>query len=235
MLRRLAVAGGGCLVLLLLLRPAPRRAQSSPAPLTAASALPAVLGRARLPERPADASAAPPQLQPQDPSPAGARDGYTFWSTDYHIAPVADMADVFASLCATGGGCMRIEEHSFSGACGRTFGGRRPSCAQGLRVLDKGNAFDLCPRPHALRRRFFDAYCGPRSALQHVDAFVCNHPPALCELYMPFNKSLLVFATVNLEFSRENPERWAEWLQALRHIARDRWETGGRRERGVLL
>ena len=37
---------------------------------------------------------------------------------------------------------------------------------------------------------------GPGSALQHVDAFVCNHPPALCELYMPFNKSILVIASV---------------------------------------
>jgi len=151
------------------------------------------------------------------------RGGYTFWSTDYHIAPVADIADVFSSLCETNGVCMKVEEHSFSGACGRTFGGREPTCAHGLEVINRENAFDLCPQPHALRRRFFDAYKGPNSPLQHVDAFVCNHPPAMCELYMPFNKSIMVFATVNLEFSRENPERWAEWLRSLRAIAADRY------------
>ena len=54
----------------------------------------------------------------------GERGGYTFFSTDYHIAPIADLADVFASLCDEAGLCMRVEEHSFSGACGRAFGGR---------------------------------------------------------------------------------------------------------------
>ena len=91
---------------------------------------------------------------------------------------------------------MHVEEHSFSGACGKKFGGRKPTCARGLKVVTAANAFDLCPRPHALRRSFFNAYKGPSSALQHVDAFVCNHPPALCELYMPFNKSILVIASV---------------------------------------
>ena len=62
----------------------------------------------------------------------------------------------------------------------------------------QGNAFDACAHggPHAFRRAFFNAYKGPHSALQNVDAFVCNHPPALCELYMPFNKSIVVIASV---------------------------------------
>ena len=150
-----------------------------------------------------------------------AQGGYAFWSTDFHIAPIADMLDVFDSLCTTSGLCMKIIEHSFSGACAKTFGGRRNTCAHGLRAISRENAFDLCPRPHALRRAFFQAYAGPSSPLQSVDAFVCNHPPALCELYMPFNKSLLVFASVNLELSRENPVRWAAWLASLRRIAAD--------------
>tara|TARA_B110001452_G_scaffold78343_2_gene63880 strand:+ start:308 stop:1945 length:1638 start_codon:yes stop_codon:yes gene_type:complete len=153
---------------------------------------------------------------------AAERGGYTFFSTDYHIAPIADVADVFDSLCRESQLCMNVEEQSFSGACGKTFGGRKPTCARGLKVINQGNGFDLCPRPHALRRAFFNAYKGPMSPLQHVDAFVCNHPPALCELYMPFNKSLLVIASVNLEFSRENPTRWSAWLASLRRIARDK-------------
>ena len=160
-------------------------------------------------------------LLPSPPPPAAVagieRGGYTFFSTDYHIAPIADIADIFDSLCQEGL-CMRVEEHSLSGACGKTFGGRKPTCAKGLKVITSANAFDLCPQPHALRRSFFNAYRGPSSALQHVDAFVCNHPPALCELYMPFNKSILVIASVNLEFSRENPQRWKAWLLSLRRV-----------------
>jgi hypothetical protein len=158
-------------------------------------------------------------------APVRERGGYTFWSTDYHIAPIADIADVFRSLCDTAGLCMKVEEHSFSGACASNFGGRRSTCAKGLRVISKVNGFELCPRPIALRRAFYEAYRGPNSPLQHVDAFVCNHPPALCELYMPFNKSILIVASVNLEFARENPTRWRQWLDSLRRIgARPRVE-----------
>ncbi len=32
----------------------------------------------------------------------------------------------------------------------------------------------------------------------------CTVPPALCELYMPFNKSMLVVVPVPFEFTREN-------------------------------
>ena len=59
------------------------------------------------------------------------RGGYTFWSTDFHIAPIADVRDVFRSLCDAHGLCHTVEEHSFSGACAKTFGGRASSCAPG--------------------------------------------------------------------------------------------------------
>eukprot|EP00965_Chrysotila_dentata_P056133 1860433-Pleurochrysis_carterae.AAC.6 len=74
------------------------------------------------------------------------RGGYTFWSTDFHIAPVGDMAEVFRSLCQDFGLCMKLVENSFSGACASTFGGRKSSCAHDLHVLNQANAFDLCPR-----------------------------------------------------------------------------------------
>uniref|UniRef100_A0A7S0J696 Uncharacterized protein n=1 Tax=Calcidiscus leptoporus TaxID=127549 RepID=A0A7S0J696_9EUKA len=36
---------------------------------------------------------------------------------------------------------------------------------------------------------------------------------------MPFNKSMLVIASVNLELARENAQRWSEWISSLRAIA----------------
>jgi hypothetical protein len=44
----------------------------------------------------------------------------------------------------------------------------------------------------------------------------------MCELFLPFNKSLIVLVTTNLELARENPERWAAWLQTLRRLSADR-------------
>ena len=185
------------LLLLIMLLPRPKLSLTlhhtvAPAGISAARAEP----QPPMQELPPGLAAA--LLSPPPPAVAGVeRGGYTFFSTDFHIAPIADITDVFDSLCREGL-CMHVEEHSFSGACGKKFGGRKPTCARGLKVITAVNAFDLCPRPHALRRSFFHAYRGPSSALQHVDAFVCNHPPALCELYMPFNKSILVIASVDL-------------------------------------
>lgn len=42
---------------------------------------------------------------PPPPATTGVeRGGYTFFSTDYHIAPIADITDVFDSLCREAGG-----------------------------------------------------------------------------------------------------------------------------------
>ena len=68
-------------------------------------------------------------------------------------------------------------------------------------------------------------YRGPRSPLQHVDAFVCNHPPALCELYMPFNKSLLVLAFHRFSFAVDHRVRRDDAL--LRRVRLDDLELDG--------
>ena len=47
--------------------------------------------------------------------------------------------------------------------------------------------------------------------LGRADAVVCAHPPALCEAWLPFNKSILLVVTTNLELARENPQRWKAW------------------------
>ena len=53
----------------------------------------------------------------------------------------------------TQGLCMHVEEHSFSGACGKKFGGRKPTCARGLKVrhlrpsLSLSLSLSLSPSP----------------------------------------------------------------------------------------
>lgn len=48
--------------------------------------------------------------------------------------------------------------------------------------------------PNKLRREFYDAYANdPEMAT--VDAFLCNHACGMCELFMPFDKPLIVIAS----------------------------------------
>jgi len=49
--------------------------------------------------------------------------------------------------------------------------------------------------------RFFDAYKRDPE-FWRVDLFICSHPAANCELFLPFNRSILVHATTRLEFGR---------------------------------
>lgn len=65
-----------------------------------------------------------------------------------------------------------------------------------------------------MRRAAFEAL---RSSpmLKEVDGVVCSHPAALCEVWLPFNKSILLIVTANLELARENHQRWQEWLETI--------------------
>eukprot|EP00965_Chrysotila_dentata_P212232 6186899-Pleurochrysis_carterae.AAC.2 len=35
------------------------------------------------------------------------------------------------------------------------------------------------------------------------------------QVWLPFNKSLLLIVTANLELARENPTRWSDWLRTI--------------------
>jgi hypothetical protein len=54
-----------------------------------------------------------------------------------------------------------------------------------------------------------------------VDAFICFHPASMCELYMPFNRSIIVIASTRYELSRFEPEEWEKWNENLIKISRD--------------
>jgi hypothetical protein len=135
----------------------------------------------------------------------GPRRRYRWLSVDYHIATAQDVGHTLTELGQT------FVEKSLSGACGR-----RQTCAQAreLAPLTKDSAFTLCPQPHALRRAAFEALRGSEMMLS-TDSVVCSHPAALCEVWLPFNKSILLIVTANLELARENPTRWREWLQTI--------------------
>lgn len=133
--------------------------------------------------------------------------GYTFWSSDFHISPVADLKDLFQPMG------MRIIDESLSGHCHL-----KKTCSRNLKVITKQNGITLGQCPNQLRRKFFAAYVDdPR--MKSVDAFLCHHAAGLCEAFMPFNKSLLVIASTRYEIGRHDPRRWRTWNANLKAIA----------------
>ena len=123
------------------------------------------------------------------------------------------------------GNCMY-----FSDSTGET------SCAEqrNLKVLKNvdWNGFSLDPCPNSLRSKFYEAY-KLDDEFRDVDVIMCSHPAANCELYMPFNKSVIVYATTRLEFGRfdehvswrkpyinsHSKQRWFDWVQNLKVLA----------------
>ena len=133
--------------------------------------------------------------------------GYTFWSSDFHISPIADLKDLFAPMG------MRIIDESLSGHCHL-----KKTCSRNLKVITKQNGITLGQCPNQLRRKFFEAYVND-ARMRSVDAFLCHHAAGLCEAFMPFNKSLVVVASTRYEIGRHDPRRWKAWNANLKAIA----------------
>ena len=60
---------------------------------------------------------------------------------------------------------------------------------------------DLGGDPEALIASFQNEYRDDEE-MRSVDAFVCSHPAAMCEVFEGFNRSLLVYATTRYEMAR---------------------------------
>ena len=129
------------------------------------------------------------------------------WSNDYHISPIHDLKHLLKPL-----GVSFIDK-SLSGHCHvtKTCEGKKS-----LKVISRGNAMNLDP---SLIRKFYEAYKNDVE-LQSVDAFVCFHPASMCELFMPFNKSLIVIASTRYELGRFGVDRWKRWNNNLVQIAK---------------
>jgi len=129
------------------------------------------------------------------------------WSNDYHISPINDLKYLLKPL-----GVSFIDK-SLSGHCQitNTCDGKKS-----LKVINRDNAMNLDP---SLIPKFYSAYEND-AELQSVDAFVCFHPSSMCELFMPFNKTLIVIASTRYELGRFGADRWTRWNDNLVKIAK---------------
>ena len=105
------------------------------------------------------------------------------WSSDFHISPIADIKHLLADYE------VKIIDKSLSGHCHLTN-----TCERDLRIITKLNGIHLRPCANTLRRNFYDSYKNDPVMLS-VDAFICTHAASLCEIFMPFQKPMIVIAS----------------------------------------
>ncbi|CAF4419473.1 unnamed protein product [Rotaria sp. Silwood2] len=130
----------------------------------------------------------------------------TVWTNDYHISPIQDIKHQLASLS------IRFIDKSLSGHCGLT-----KTCATNLKVLNVDNGMSTDSKLH---KQFYEAYKND-SEMNQVNVFMCFHPVAMCEIFMPFNRTLIVIASTRYELVRFSKEYWTKLNKNLQIIASD--------------
>ena len=152
------------------------------------------------------------------------------WSVDFHSGPSHCNQAVFKAA----GGVIHCETDY--GLCSR-----HGMCPRRLRMLRLDNNLGFALKSSAIGNpdSFIDRFhtlFQSSPEFQRVDAFICSHPVANCELFLPFKKPLIIYATTRLEFGRhdkfidwrlsdwtqeEGFMRWNRWLRTLRNLAAD--------------
>mmetsp|Transcript_7455 Transcript_7455/g.28034 ORF Transcript_7455/g.28034 Transcript_7455/m.28034 type:complete len:1188 (-) Transcript_7455:433-3996(-) len=161
------------------------------------------------------------------------RERRSLWVTDFHASPSMCNSQIFSLLNAD------VNAKIDFGNCEYFRGENGESvCASDndLKVLafDNWNGFGLHPCPSVTREAFFLAYRDDPE-FSKASAVICSHPVANCELYMPFKKPIILYATTRLEFGRNDkfvPWRnhwvkdedkarmaWTHWLENMLAIA----------------
>ncbi|CAF1526631.1 unnamed protein product [Adineta ricciae] len=128
----------------------------------------------------------------------------TIWSNDFHISTIQDVKYQLQLFNVV------LIDNSLSNHCGLT-----KTCAEKLKVLNKQNGISPTIKE---RQEFYEAYKND-PVMNQVDAFICFHPTAMCEVFMPFNRPLIIIASTRYEMGRFSREEWTKWNKNLRLIA----------------
>lgn len=71
-----------------------------------------------------------------------------------------------------------------------------------------------------LRSQFYAAYKND-PVMKTIDAFFCSDVIANCQLYIPFNKSIIILATTRYYVWRTDMKRWRLWTEQFKRFAAD--------------
>jgi len=129
---------------------------------------------------------------------ASAFPGKTYvWSSDFHHGPIVCQMPIFKAANA-----LVHAEIDFGNCIHSGF------CKERLKVLsfDDWRGFSLRSNgmtPKELKKAFYQAYQNDPE-IKRVDAFICSHPAANCQLYMQFGKPIIIHFTTRMEFGRDD-------------------------------
>jgi len=117
------------------------------------------------------------------------------WSQDYHITPIMDIKSLLSPIG------VKVIDKSLSYHCGKSN-----TCAKGLRVINRENGMRLSP---IQIEQFYQSYKNDPE-MKQVTVFVCALPVSMCEAFLKFNRSMIVWATIRYEQGRPEPQKWQE-------------------------
>ncbi|CAF1315798.1 unnamed protein product [Adineta steineri] len=129
---------------------------------------------------------------------------FVIWSNDFHISPINDIKHQLRTFN------IEFIDKSLSGACKSTN-----SCAKDLKILNRTNG--MSPSINE-RKQFYEVYKND-SEMNRVDIFMCFHPAGMCELFMPFNRTIIVIASTRYELGRHKKQQWIDLNNNLKIIA----------------
>ena len=128
------------------------------------------------------------------------------WSQDYHITPVMDMKSLLGNVG------VKIIDNSLSYYCDHVG-----TCGTNLKILNRENAM----RPTSDLIDQFYEYYKHDDVMKSVTAFVCTLPVAMCEVFVKFNKSMIVIANIRYEQARPEAAKWYRLNNLLQNIYDD--------------
>ncbi|CAF4277290.1 unnamed protein product, partial [Rotaria sordida] len=120
--------------------------------------------------------------------------------------PIHDLKNILSPLG------VRFFDKSLSYSCGQTR-----TCFSPLRILTRHNGMDYS---NEIYSKFYEFYKN-QIEMNVVDAFVCFHPVSMCELYMPFNRSIIIISSTRYELSRFEPQQWNKLNENLKKISQN--------------
>ena len=152
------------------------------------------------------------------------------WSTDLHAGPIGCQVSMFSTLNidveaeVDFKNCKLFRSTRGTNVCAKDRGGLRNN---------RNRGFSLDPKPNNTRKQLFEHY-RRQSKFAQSDVVFCSHPAANCEVYLPFDKSILVYNTQRLEFGRDDEfvvwrqkiigsdrqQRWQHWIHNLHAISK---------------
>ncbi len=122
----------------------------------------------------------------------------------YLNSPINDVKHQLSSFS------VRFIDKSLSGHCHLT-----KTCSYDLKILNRQNG--ISPN-FEVRKQFYEIYKNDRE-INQVDTFISFHPAAMFELFMPFNRTLIVIASTRYELGRHSKEEWTNLNKNLQIIA----------------